>query len=98
MDIFFLIKGDNLLNKCYTIYDKITADVTIELNSKPVYNRFFSKTKFYGDEATESYDKNFPKLESSYACLAVISLDSILMRDGKYHLQAFLKESNTFKN
>ena len=88
-----MIKDDNLWNKCYTIYDKITTDVKIELNSKPVYNKFFlkTKTKFYGDEATESYDKNFPKLESSYACLAVISFDCILMRDGKYHLQAFLK-------
>ena len=80
---YFLIKDDNLLNKCYTIWDEISADVTIKLKSKPVYNKKFLKTKteFYGDEAKDFYDKEVPKLESSYTCLVVISLDSILKRD-----------------
>ena len=31
------------------------------------------KTKSYGDEVTDFYDKNIPKVDSNYTCLAVIS-------------------------
>ena len=43
----------------------------------------------YGYEAT---DKEIPKVGSSYTCLAVISLDSVLKNDGDYYLQVFLSE------
>ena len=38
------------------------------------------------------YDKKNPKLDSNHACLAVISLDSALKKDGNYYVQVFLKE------
>ena len=38
------------------------------------------------------YDKENPKLDSNHACLAVISLDSALKKDGNYYVQVFLKE------
>ena len=49
MDIYFLIKEDDLLNKCNTIWDKTSTDAKIELSDEPVYNKkiFRTKTKFY---------------------------------------------------
>ena len=48
--------------------------------------------KFYLDEATDFYNKEISKVDSNLTCLAVISLDSALSKDGSYYLQVFLKE------
>ena len=49
----------------------------------PVYNKNFLKTKIKpnDDEVTSFYDKQIPKVDSNYTCLAVISLDSALKKD-----------------
>ena len=41
---------------------------------------FFLKTeiKSYGDEVTNFFDKEIPKVDSNHTCLAVISVDSAL--------------------
>ena len=36
--------------------------------------------KSHGDEVTNFYDKEIPKLDSNHTCLAVISLDSALKK------------------
>ena len=38
----------------------------------------FLKTnlKFYGDEVTDFYEKEIPKLDSNHTCLAISSLNS----------------------
>ena len=51
-----------------------------------------AKIKPYGDEATDFYYKEIPKVDSIHACLAVISLDSALKKDKNYYPQVFLKE------
>ena len=53
-----------------------------EFDSKPIYYKKFLKTKikYYGDEATYFYDKEIPKVESSYTCLAVILIDAVLKK------------------
>ena len=81
------------MNKDNTISDKISFDITKKLNSEPVYNKNFLKieTKSYGDEATYIHDKEVPKVDSNYTCLAVISLDSFLKREENNYLQVFLK-------
>ena len=60
--------------------DKITADIKTELNSESVRSKKFlkTKTKSYGDEATDFHDKEVPKVNSIYTYLAVILLDSTL--------------------
>ena len=59
----------------------------------PVYNKNYLKTKIksHGDEVKDFYDKKIPKVDSSHTCIAVISLDSTLKKDGNYP-QVFLKE------
>ena len=54
--------------------------------------RFETKTKSHDDEVTDCYDKGFPKVDSNYICLAVISLESAFKKDDSYYLQVFLKE------
>ena len=48
--------------------------------------------KSHGDEVTDFYDKIFPKVDCSYTCLAVISLDSALKKGDNQYPQMFLKE------
>ena len=89
----FLIKYDELLEKCDTIWDKFSADIKKEVDSKPVYNKKLLKTKIksYGDKAADYY-KEIPKGDSNHTCLALVNLDSALNKDGSYYLQAFLTE------
>ena len=41
--------------------------------------------KSHGDKVTNFDDKKNPKVDSSYTCSAVISLDSVLKKDGNYY-------------
>ena len=81
--MYFLIGYDDLLEKSNTIWDKVSADEKKKgFDSEPVYNKNFLKTKIksYGDEVTNFYDKEIPKVDSNNTCLAVISLDSALKK------------------
>ena len=51
-----------------------------------------TKIKSHGDEATDFYDKKFPKVDSNHTCLAVISLDSAVKKDDNYYPEVLLKE------
>ena len=53
-----------------------------------------TKIKSHNNEVTDSYDKKVPKVDSNYTCLAVISMDSAVKKDGNYYPQVFLKECN----
>ena len=71
--IFWLIQDDDLLewwlmvlsnDDWYnTIWDKVSADIKKEFDSKTVYNKKYLKTKIksHRDEATDFYDKIIPK-------------------------------------
>ena len=62
---YFLIEDNGLLKKYNTIWDKISADIKKEFNSKSVYNKFLkTKIRFYGDEATDFHDKEISKVDS----------------------------------
>ena len=89
--MYFLIENDGLLEKYNTISDKVSADIKTEFDSKPVYNKKFSKTKIKsrGDEVTDFYDKKIPKIESNHTCLAIISLDFAVKKDDNYYQQVF---------
>ena len=55
------------------------------------------KTGSHGDEVTDFYDKEIPKVDSNHICLTVISLDSVLKKDKNYYPQVFLKECKYIK-
>ena len=54
-----------------------------ELDSEPLYNKEFLKTKIksHGNEVTDFYDKQIPRVNSNNSCLAVTSLDFALEKD-----------------
>ena len=56
-----------------------------------IKNFLITKIKSDGDEVTDFYDKEIPKVHSNHTCLAVISLDSALKKDENYYSQVFLK-------
>ena len=82
--MYFLIENDDLLEKYNILWDKASADIRKEFNSKALYNKPFLKTKIQShcDEVTDFYDKERPKADSNHTCLAVINLDSPLEKDG----------------
>ena len=82
--MFFLIQNDDLLEKYNTFWEEISEP---EFDSEPVYNKKFLKTKIisHGDEITDFYDREISKVDSNHNCLAVISLDSALNKDGNYY-------------
>ena len=45
-----------------------------------------------GDKVKDFCNRKIPKLDFNGSCLAVISLDSSLKKDGNYYPQVFLKE------
>ena len=49
------IEDDDLLEKYYTIWDKVSADIKKEFDSKTVYNKNYliTKIKSNGDEVTD---------------------------------------------
>ena len=58
-----------------------------------------TKIKSHGDEVTNFYDKDIPKVGSNHTCLTVITLNSALKKNiihkfsqEKYYPQVFLKE------
>ena len=48
-----------------------------------------TEIKSYSDEVTDFFDKETPKVDSNHTCLAVISLDSAVIKDGNYYPQVF---------
>ena len=89
----FFFEDDDLLKKYSNIWNKVSADIAKEFDSKPVYNKEFLKAKIksHGNEVTDFYDKKVPKEDSNHTCLAVITLDCALKKNDNYYPQVFLK-------
>ena len=97
--VYFLIEDDDLLEKYHATWDKVSSDLKEGFDSEPVYDKQKLKTKIksHGDEVTDFYDKEIPKLDTTYTCLAVTSWDSVLKKDENYYLLVFLIESKYMK-
>ena len=52
-----------------------------------------TKLKSHGVEVADFYNKKIARLDSNHTCLAVISLDSALKKNGNYYPQVFLKDN-----
>ena len=68
-----------------------------EFDNEPVYNKDHLKTKIksHGDEVTDFYDNEIPKVVTNRTCLAIISLDFVLKKDEKYYLQSLFIYTKT---
>ena len=81
--MYFLIDDDDLLKIYNFTWDKVSAEIKQEFDSKPVYNKWFLKTKVksYGDEATYFHNKEFLKVGCTHKCLALITIDTAIKKN-----------------
>ena len=91
-----LVKDEKILKKYLKIWNKIKSLIKKELNSEPVYNDKYIKTKIkiYNDKVYTNFQHNkIPKDNEYCACLSVILLDSIFVNSNKeYYPKIFLEE------
>ena len=91
-----LVNHKKILEKYSEIWNKIKRLIKKKINSKPVYNDKYikSKIKIYNDSEYTNFQHNkIPKDNEYCACLSVILLDSIFVNLNKEHYpQIFLEE------
>ena len=91
--MYFPSEDNDLLKKYNSISGKVRADIKKGFDSEPVQKNFLkTKIKFFDIEATDFHDKEILKVDSNLTCLAVISLDSALNKNGYYYPQVFLNK------
>ena len=95
LNMSFLIKNDELLEKYNEIWDKFSKVMKNKFDSVPVYDDKYleTKIKFFEEKLnTNFHDHKAPKEGSQYICLSVNLVDSIFRLGKKYYPQLFLKE------
>ena len=91
----FVIKDDDVLDKYNELWDKLKTDLNIKFHRIPVYDEKYIKTKitefnrvintnFLGDEIL--------KESMHYACIACITIDSVMRIEKKNYPQVYLEE------
>ena len=95
----FLTKDEKLLEKYNEIWKNVSSIIKKELDSKPIYNEKYLKTKiksYNGKINTNFYNNEIPKKTSECICLSVILIDPVYRRDKDYYPQVFLDECKDF--
>ena len=80
----FLVKDDKLLEKYNGIWEKVSQSIREELDSEPVYNEKYLKTKIksYQEKININFHYNeIPKESSQCIVLTVIMTDSVFRTD-----------------
>ena len=89
----FRIDDEKLLEKFKTIWTKIGHLWNIELNTLPVHDEQYTKTKVrtYGEKFyTNFHSLNVPEDDIKCKSFTVISVNSLLVYQNKYYLQIYL--------
>ena len=82
-----MVKDDNILDKYNEIWDKIKDKLNIKFHSKPVYDQAYIKAKvreFDGVIKTNFLGDEIPKENMHYACIACITIGSVVKMDKKF--------------
>ena len=97
--MYFLMEDDDVFEKYNTVWDKVSADIKKEFDSKSVFNKHFLKTKIrsHGDEVTDFDYKEIPKVDSNHSCLTAVTLYSAITKDDNYYPQVFLSVNTLTK-
>ena len=93
----FKVTDKKLLNKYNKIWENVEELLNVKFESKPIYGEddkyIKAKIKSYKDKVNTNFQgKKTPKENSSYKCLSIITLESIIKVNKKYHPQIFLDE------
>ena len=93
--MFFVIKDDFVLDKDNEIWDKIKETRNIKFHSMPVFDEKYIKAKvreFNGAIKTNFLGDEIPKENVYYACIACITIDSVMKMKKKNYPQVYLEE------
>ena len=90
-----VIKNGDALDQYNEIWDQIRDTLSIKFNSMPVYDEKYIKAKVR--EFNVMIKINFlidkvPKENKHYACIACITIDSVMRMGKKDYLQVYLEE------
>ena len=93
----FEVNDNKLLKKYNKIREKISNLLDIKFDSQPVYadgDKYIkAKIKMYGDRVNTNFQgKKDPKENTSYKCLSLIMLDSVIRANKKFYPQTLLEE------
>ena len=91
----FVIKDDDVLDKYNEIWDKIKETLSIKFHSMPVYDEKYIKAKvreFNGVIKTNFLGDKIPKESMHYACIACITINSVIRIEKNNYPQVYLKE------
>ena len=84
MNMPFLIKDDEVLEKFKQIWDLIKNELKIEFHSESVYDKKYLKTKvreYDGEIKTNTLGNGIPKENMHYTCITCITIDSVMRMD-----------------
>ena len=91
----FLIKDDDVLDKYNELWNNIKKTLNIKFHSMPVYDEKYIKAKvreFNGVIKTNFLSDEIPKKGVHYACIACITIDSVIRMKKKNYPQVYLEE------
>ena len=95
----FIIKDDDVLKDKYNdIWDKIKQTLSIKFHSTPVYDEQCIKAKvreFNGVIKTNFLGDEIPKESANCACIACITIDSVMRMEKKIIRKFIQKSANT---
>ena len=91
----FMIKNDMCLHKYNEIWNKIKNTLNIKFHSMPVYDEKYIKAKvreFNGVIKTNFLSDEIPREGVHYACIACITIDSVMRMKKMNYPQVYLEE------
>ena len=91
----FVIKDDDVLDKYNEIWDKIKETLSIKFHSMPAYDEKYIKAKvreFNGVIKTNFLGDKIPKESMYYACIACITIDSVMRMEKNNYSHVYLEE------
>ena len=90
--VSLLIKDDKLLEKYNEIWEKVNSIIYKELDSNPVYNEKYIKTKiksYNGKINTNLHGNRIPEEGSNFICQSMILIDSAFRAARNYYPHVF---------
>ena len=90
-----VIKDDDILDKYKEIWDKIKETLNVKFHSMPVYDEKYIKAKkreFNGVIKTNFLGDEIPKENVHYACIACVTIESVMKIEKKNYPQVYLEE------
>ena len=90
-----MVKNDDVLDKYNEIWNKIKKTLSIKFYSMPVSDERYIKAKvreFNGVIKANFLGDEIPKENVHYACIACITIDSVMRMKKKNYPQVYLEE------